>query len=145
MYKHILYATDFSKASLEIEKKVANLSEQLQSQISVIHVVNFQSTVWAGAGGYFVLAELDEENLKDSQQALAACEDRMPKGLANSHTVQGSPKQEIVRYAQKIGADLIVLGSHGHYKVTDILGTTATGVLNKANCDVLVIRPETEE
>ena len=144
MYKHILYATDFSKASLTIEKKVAKLSEQLQSQISVIHVVNFQSTVWAGAGGYFVLAELDEENLNDSQKALAACKDRMPNGLANTHSVQGSPKQEIVNYALEIGADLIVLGSHGHYQVSDILGTTATGVLHKANCDVLVIRPDTE-
>ena len=144
MYKHILYATDFSKNSLFIEKKVVKLSEQLQSKISVIHVVNFQSTVWAG-GGYIVLAELDEENMKNSDKALASFKDRIPdEMLANTHSVQGSPKQEIVNYALEIGADLIVLGSHGHYKVSDILGTTASGVLHKANCDVLVIRSDTE-
>ena len=65
--------------------------------------------------------------------------------LANTHTVQGSPKQEIVNYAKTISADLIILGSHGHYKVSDILGTTAAGVLHKAGCDVLVIRSDSEE
>jgi universal stress protein A len=140
MYKHILYATDFSKASLETEKKVANICSSFASKLSVIHVVNYNSTAWLGAGGYFVLTELNEESNDDSDKALKACEDRIPVKLANTHSVQGSPKQEIVRYAEQIGADLIVIGSHGHYQVSDILGTTATSVLNKAKCDVLVVQ-----
>lgn len=140
MYKHILYATDFSQGGLETEKKVAGMATQLSAQLSVIHVVNYGSTVWAGGGGYFVLAELDEETLEDSNKALAACAERMPVKLTNTHSVQGSPKQEIVKYAEEIGADLIVLGSHGHYGVTDLLGTTASGVLHRAKCDVLVVK-----
>ncbi len=145
MYKHILYATDFSKASLATEKKVAKIATQFDAELSVIHVVNYGSTVWMGGGGYFVLAELNEETSDDSNKALKACEDRIQVKLANTHTVQGSPKQEIVKYAEQIGADLILLGSHGHYQVTDFLGTTATGVLHKAKCDVLVIQSGDED
>ena len=64
----------------------------------------------------------------------------MTVDLSHTYTVQGSPKLEIVIYAKEIGADLIVLGSHGHRQISDLLGTTATGVLHKAKCDVLVIQ-----
>ena len=145
MYKHILYATDFSKASLTTERKVAEISNQFDAQLSIIHVVNFGSTVWMGGGGYFVLAELNEETLDNSKKALNACQERIAVDLRHTQTVQGSPKQEIVKYAKEIGADLIILGSHGHRQVSDLLGTTATGVLHKANCDVLVIQSGEEE
>lgn len=140
MYKHILYATDFSKASLATEKKVAKISAQFDAKLSVIHVVNYGSTVWMGGGGYFVLAELNEETANDGKKALKACAERMQIDLSNTYSVQGSPKQEIVKYAEQIGADLILLGSHGHYQISDFLGTTATGVLHNAKCDVLVIQ-----
>ena len=140
MYKHILYATDFSKASLTTERKVAKMATQSDAQLSIIHVVNFGSTVWMGGGGYFVLAELHEETLENSKKAFKACEERIDVDLRHTHTVQGSPKEEIVKYAEEVGADLIILGSHGHRQVSDLLGTTATGVLHKAKCDVLVIQ-----
>ncbi len=72
--------------------------------------------------------------------ALKACENRIQVKLSNSHTVQGSPKQEIVKYMEQIGADLIILGSHWHHQVSDLRKTTATGLLHKAKCDVLVVQ-----
>ena len=140
MYKNILYATDFSKASLVTEKKVADLCQQHNAALSVIHVVNYGSAVWMGSGGYYVMAELNEETIEEGKKAMSVFEDRMPVTLAGSKTVQGSPKQEIVAYAEEIGADLIVLGSHGHFQIADVLGTTASGVLHKAGCDVLVVQ-----
>ena len=140
MYKNILYATDFSKASLVTEKKVAELCQQHDAALSVIHVVNYGSAVWMGSGGYYVMAELNEETIEEGKKAMSVFEDRMPVTLAGSKTVQGSPKQEIVAYAEEIGADLIVLGSHGHFQIADVLGTTASGVLHKAGCDVLVVQ-----
>ena len=145
MYKNILYATDFSKASLNTEKKVAELCQQHNAALNVIHVVNYGSAVWMGSGGYYVMSELNEETVEEGKEAMSVFEDRMPVTLAGSKTVQGSPKQEIVAYAEEIGADLIVLGSHGHFQIADVLGTTASGVLQKAGCDVLVIQSGGEE
>lgn len=52
----------------------------------------------------------------------------------------GVPKFEITAMANEIGADLIVLGSHGRHGWRLILGSTANGVLHLAEADVLAVR-----
>jgi len=53
----------------------------------------------------------------------------------------GRPGLEIKVYAEEIGADLIVLGSHGRHGLTGMmLGSTANGVLHGSPCDVLTVR-----
>ena len=52
----------------------------------------------------------------------------------------GVAKTEIIKFAKKLEADLIVVGSHGAHGIKGILGETATGVLHKAKCDVFVVR-----
>lgn len=57
----------------------------------------------------------------------------------------GRPAVEIRAHAEKIGADTIVLGSHGRHGFTSMmLGSTANGVLHDAPCDVLTVRIENE-
>lgn len=49
------------------------------------------------------------------------------------------PQDAILREAQRLGADLIVLGAHGEPRLRDaIFGTTATHVVRHAGCPVLV-------
>jgi universal stress protein A len=53
----------------------------------------------------------------------------------------GRPATEIRAHAEKIGADLIVIGSHGRHGLPGLmLGSTANGVLHDAPCDVLTVR-----
>jgi universal stress protein A len=53
----------------------------------------------------------------------------------------GRPASEIRAVAEKVAADLIVIGSHGRHGVSGILlGSTANGVLHGAPCDVLTVR-----
>lgn len=56
----------------------------------------------------------------------------------------GSPKVEIIRVAEEIAADLIVLGSHGRHGLGLLLGSTASSVVNHAKCDVLSVRLKEE-
>ena len=52
----------------------------------------------------------------------------------------GGVYQEILAYAEKIGADLIVIGSH-QPDVTDyLIGSNAARVVRHAHCSVLVVR-----
>jgi nucleotide-binding universal stress UspA family protein len=47
----------------------------------------------------------------------------------------------LVRTAEKIGADLIVVGTHGHGTLARLaLGSVAGGVVERAGCSVLVVR-----
>jgi nucleotide-binding universal stress UspA family protein len=45
-----------------------------------------------------------------------------------------------LRPARAIGADLIVIGSHGYGGLDRVLGTTAARVVNHADRSVLVVR-----
>jgi nucleotide-binding universal stress UspA family protein len=56
-------------------------------------------------------------------------------------TVEGVPKEEILREAHVWGADRIVLGSHGRGRANRaVLGSTAAAVAANAQCTVLVAR-----
>jgi len=53
----------------------------------------------------------------------------------------GRPASEIRNHAENLGADLIVIGSHGRHGVSGLLlGSTANGVVHGAPCDVLTVR-----
>ena len=58
----------------------------------------------------------------------------------HQHIVLGRPEVEIHAKAEEIGADLIVVGSHGRYGLALLMGSTANGVLHGASCDVLAVR-----
>ena len=55
--------------------------------------------------------------------------------------VEGDPADEILRFADEIGADLIVMGSHGRTGVLRVLmGSVSHKVLDRAKCPVLIVR-----
>jgi universal stress protein A len=60
--------------------------------------------------------------------------------VERQHLIFGRPESEIQRTAQSVGADVIVVGSHGRHGLALLLGSTANGVLHGASCDVLAVR-----
>jgi nucleotide-binding universal stress UspA family protein len=59
----------------------------------------------------------------------------------HTEVVRGHAAQAIVDYASQIGADLIVVGEHGHAGVLQrLLGSTSDRVVDLALCSVLVAR-----
>lgn len=63
----------------------------------------------------------------------------------SSDVLFGSPDSRIVETAEEIGADLIVIGSHG-YKQWErlLLGSVSNSVVHHANCSVLIVRSPSE-
>jgi nucleotide-binding universal stress UspA family protein len=84
-----------------------------------------------------------EARQKLEKLSVADAEVRMERQLA-----EGSPSEEILRIAQQINADLIVLGTHGRSGLARVLmGSVAEDVLRKASCPVLTVKipfPQTE-
>lgn len=65
-----------------------------------------------------------------------------PGILAEPVVLSGRPVSAIVQFAERVGADLITTGSHGHGKVERfLLGSVSTGLVRNANCGVLVVPP----
>ena len=71
-----------------------------------------------------------------------AGEQRKTTGANISVVVRdGKPFQEICHAAETLGADLIVLTTHGHTGLKHVwLGSTAERVVRHAKCPVLVVR-----
>jgi nucleotide-binding universal stress UspA family protein len=74
----------------------------------------------------------------------AAAELRAAGIDAEGHVDFGKPGDVIVRHAEEIGADLIVMGTTPHSELKRrVLGATADKVVRRAHCSVLVVRPTT--
>ena len=69
-----------------------------------------------------------------------------PRVEATASVRTGSPHQEILEEAREREADLIVVATHGHSGVEQILfGSTADRIVHNATCPVLTVRPVEEE
>ncbi|MFT6434955.1 MAG: universal stress protein A [Candidatus Azotimanducaceae bacterium] len=79
------------------------------------------------------IQETAKKQLADFAQSLSIPDE-------NQHLIFGRPETEIHGLAEQIGADLIVVGSHGRHGLALLLGSTANGVLHGAPCDVLAVR-----
>jgi len=141
-YKRILVATDFSDINQLAVKRASLLAKQDNCILILLHVVEhfpldggpltsvFQYNTEPGdALAQHVRAKLDELKgkleLEDVQMEFRITEK--------------SARHEILRYAKVHDVDLIVVAPHGQ-GIIGSLGSTATGVLNNATCDVLAVR-----
>lgn len=76
---------------------------------------------------------------KHLEEALAFLEAR---GIAaTAHVAYGKPSEQVLRLADEIHADLVILGAHAHSSLRRrFLGGTADKVVDDAGCSVLVVR-----
>jgi nucleotide-binding universal stress UspA family protein len=73
--------------------------------------------------------------------AVARLQRDHPDLTVTTKVLEGTPRELIVQEAADWGADLIVLGSHGHGPLRQaLLGSVATGVAADATCAVEIIR-----
>ena len=139
MYNNILLASDFSPEAGRAERRAVEVAKKYGAQLSLVHVVDYYPSMQL-EGGLAMLPNIEERLNEKAREDLDACVARLDIDFQNTHIGHGPPKGVIIDYANEIGADLIVLGSHGRHGFGLLLGSTATGVLHIAKCDVLAVR-----
>ncbi len=141
LYRHILLAADFSEHGKTVSTKAKRLAEQNQARLSLIHVVDYLPVTDATYGPIIPFdVDLTEELTKIAEQRLADIGQELGVDKQHQWLEIGSPKLEIVRMAEENQVDLIVVGSHGRQGLAVLLGSTASGVIHHAHCDVLAVR-----
>lgn len=143
-YRHILLATDLSEETDKIAVTAAALAKRSQAKLSIIYVLEHTPVVYGG--GEFSIPldmNLEEHLAKNARDALAVLAHGVNIAPADQYIAYGSVKREIIELAEKLSADLIVVGSHGHSGMEVILGSTANAILHAARCDVLAVRVKT--
>ncbi|MAT93937.1 MAG: universal stress protein UspA [Halioglobus sp.] len=139
-YRKIIAAVDLSEDSAQVVRRAQAIADNNGGcDLHVIHVIEPLSFAYGGD------IPMDFSGIQDEihQQATAQLT-RFGENHAvppdHQHIVLGKPEVEIHAMAEEIGADLIVVGSHGRYGLALLMGSTANGVLHGASCDVLAVR-----
>jgi nucleotide-binding universal stress UspA family protein len=90
----------------------------------------------------FVPPDFDAAQQEESAKRLAALAAgvRLPKNRVSSVVTLGGVYHDVLNEAEKIGADLIVVGSHRPTMATYLLGSNAASIVRHAKCSVLVMR-----
>ncbi|MBK7728677.1 MAG: universal stress protein [Gammaproteobacteria bacterium] len=143
-YRHILLGLDLSGESQQVVARAVALRDAFGSTLSVIHVIEPLSFAYGGDIP-MDFSGIQEEIHKQARAHMSALCDPLNIPQGNRHLVVGRPETEIHHVAEEIGADLIVVGSHGRHGLSLLIGSTATGVLHGARRDVLAVRVNAPE
>jgi nucleotide-binding universal stress UspA family protein len=133
----IVVPVDFSEKSLSAVDVALQLVAQ-PSGVHVVHVLQELSPVEPGEVWHTVDHETRKNHVLEAMAKRFA--DAKYGGMQHA-VVFGDPGSEIAEFAKEVGAELIVLPSHGRTGIKRLLiGSVAERVVRLAHCPVLVLR-----
>ncbi len=162
--KKILYATDLSENATHAFAYAISLAERYKAGITILHVMAefpeehfitnmINSNTWKEIKSrhYSEVRESltgKKRNRGAIKEVLQAFSDEVVADTEAQADVtdeilieRGTPAEKIVATANEQNCDLIVMGTHGHGVISDVLvGSTAKWVVKNASVPVLVIR-----
>ncbi|MCP4788933.1 MAG: universal stress protein [Gammaproteobacteria bacterium] len=138
-YSNILVAIDLNEEAEPVSKKACAIADLMGAKLHFMHVTEPLSYAYGGDVP-MDLSAIQEQLHEHAEQRLSQ--------FMESHNLQESEKilcsghieSEVHRVAEEIGADLIIVGSHGRHGLALLLGSTSNSVLHGATCDVLAVR-----
>ena len=170
--KKILYATDLSENARYAFAYAVSLADLYHAAITMIHVLpEIPGILDKNVIGYISAdrwEEIKSQNVDEAKEALIGKrrdhlvirdalhqfsenvkESQEGNGFVTDDivVVRGNPVEQILEQAEEKNCDLIVMGTHGHGTLADVMmGSTARRVLRRSKKPVLVVRlPEEDD
>ncbi|KGT47280.1 universal stress protein [Acinetobacter sp. HR7] len=143
-FQNILVPIDGSQTSLVAVDKAVELAKAFNSKITVVQVMTLDPYI---AAEYITAAQTNDlierartsiqQNLDEAKKRFEAAGVQVETQLLEGQVVN----TEIAKAAKTLGADLIVIGSHGRTGFKKFfLGSVAQSILGQAEIPVLVVR-----
>jgi nucleotide-binding universal stress UspA family protein len=148
----VLLATDGTKYGQRAAEMVCKFDLGADDSLKVISVVDLALPLAIDVyGGYLPdTAELEKAARENAAKVVTETAAKLREHFGDdieieSDTLFGSPDSRIVETAEEMGADMIVLGSHGYKRWERLLlGSVSNSVVHHAHCSVLVVRSPAE-
>ena len=140
--KIILVPVDFSDATDAVTARAAGLAQALQAQLILLHVAAPQPDFVGYEPGPQSVRDTVAKHLHEEHRQLQELEKKTAgKGVeVTSLLIQGYTAEKILKECERLKPELIVMGSHGHGALHNLLvGSVTEGVLRKAACPVMVV------
>jgi len=141
LFNRVLVGVDRSTASLEAARQAAVLTG-VGGTLTLLSAWTLPPPVIGVVSPEFVYVADEELQLDAAESAVAAAEAHIALQVSRStKVVRGFARDELVTEIETQRVTLVVVGSHGTGRMRGILiGSTATAVVHKAPCSVLVAR-----
>lgn len=139
--KTITVPIDLSAAATQVCRAACDLARRTGASLQLVHVVQppvVVSDLFALEGAYIqdAMTAAEQAGRRRLQLLARACEKRGVR--VRTCQLVGNPVPLILRQAR--ASAFIVMGSHGHGAVFDLLmGSTTQGVLRRSRCPVMVV------
>ncbi len=144
--KTLLVCVDFSEGTDRLLAQAAMLAWGFDEKIVLLHVAQPEPDFLGFAPGPDTVREQmaatfhrEHQKVQAEGQGLREC------GLPiETLCVQGATAETILDHAARLGADMILMGTHGHGALHHLLaGSVCQAVIKKATCPVLLIPSRT--
>jgi nucleotide-binding universal stress UspA family protein len=142
MFKTILVGADDSVTASRAVRTAAELVKALGGELHVMTAYRPESVK---------VEKLPDEYLDRITDPADLLLEKLRKEVekegvqAKYHPAAGSPADAIVKVADQVGADLIVVGNRGMKGVRRVLGSVPNSVAHSANCSVLIVDTVSED
>jgi nucleotide-binding universal stress UspA family protein len=137
----VLVPVDFSRLSQAALEPAIQVISHSHGTLHLLHVID-DVELLATSVDTAVSARLYEEMMHEAKLQFARLLSRVRAVHHHFAIRSGRPADVILRYAEEIKADLIVMATHGrHGMARAFLGSTTEQVVRQAACPVLSIRP----
>jgi len=142
----IICPVDFSNCAQQALNYASELAKQFDAELSIVHayedpaayVTPMPMSGYVGPGAELLL-ELRKQLEVRLTQTKADVEQRGVR--VRSELLEGAPYRVVLDWAKEYGADIIVIGTHGHTGLTHaLLGSVTERIVRMAHCPVLTIR-----
>lgn len=148
--RHILCATDLEDSGLPALRMALELGEALKARVTLIHVIEPIASP-PGLEAYALDGMPTDWEQRVERGRLGAVQRRLeallqaegrPGVPIATHVATGLMPGALIDAVGELGADLLVLGTHGRSGVAHfLLGSVAEKVVRASPCPVLTVRP----
>lgn len=138
LYKNILLAVN-EKYDQNLIQKALDMSKQFDAKLYLVHAIEY-ITSYGAAYGVAVGVDIEETLMRNAQEKMRKYCKTIDVSEQNQIVKFGPAKIVILDEAERLKADLIIIGSYGRHGMRWLLGSTANAVLHAAACDVLAVR-----
>jgi universal stress protein A len=139
VYRNILVGLDGSEREAAVFRTAVELARAIGAQLHVCRAVampvGLPDAVWS-----MPVADLDAALVADAERAVAARVAASPVPVHRAHVRMGPAADVLHDVAVEIAADLVVIGAHGYGVLERLMGTTASKIVHRMPCAVLVSR-----
>jgi len=150
-YRTFVVPYDFSEHARAALHLATDLARRLESDLHLVHVIQPPSLALAAYGDYGAADSAPVDMLRLREIANTALSDvaagiEHGPGKIETHVVESPSVVDAIREsAEKLAADLIVMGTHGRTGLAHVfLGSVAERTLRGAPCPVLTVRGSDE-